>query len=286
MSKPEVAEWAENELARIIEEYRLDLLRVDHNVSFRDYFTMADAGTGTVECLSIRHHYAVYNMYRNLKRRFPDVIFENCAGGGARTDLGVMKSFNHTWVSDWQRAPRSLTVTNGMTMALPPDRVDRLFAGMGCHEQGSLDLHMRNTMLTHMTLNVIAPNHSEANSVQNEFVRHSVEIYKNFIRPFLPQAKIYHHTPETGLLKDDFCVTEISSPDCRKGAIAAFTMSAAKAQGISIVPKGINIGATYKVTLDNSGASFTASGYELLTGGIPVSIPSSLSSELILYEAV
>lgn len=286
MSRPEVAEWAESELARIITEYKLDLLRVDHNISFRDYFTVGDAGTGVCECLSVRHMNAVYKMYENLKRRFPDVIFENCAGGGGRTDLGMMKYFNHSWVSDWQKAPRSLSVTNGMTMALPPERVDRLFAGMGCHEFGSLDLQMRNTMLTHMSLNVIAPAAAQQNSIQADFVRHSVDIYKNFIRKFLPESKIYHHTPETALLKDDFSVLEISSSDSTKGAIGVFSLTNAKSQSISVIPKGINAGMTYKITLDNSGASFTLSGYELTAQGIPVSIPASLSSELILYEAI
>lgn len=286
MSRPEAARWAEDELARIIKEYKLDLLRVDHNVSFRDYFTMRDAGTGVTECLSMRHHNAVYKMYENLKRRFPEVIFENCAGGGGRTDLGMMKYFNHSWVSDCQRAPRSLTVTNGMTMALPPERVDRLFAGMGCHEHGTIDLQMRNAMLTHMSLNVIAPVSTLQNPVQAEFVRHSVAVYKSFIRPFLPESKIYHHTPEAGLLKDDFYVLEISSPDCRKGAIAVFTLPGAGSQRLDVIPKGINAGMSYKITLDNSGASYIVRGNELLSAGIAASIPSSMSSELILYEAV
>ncbi len=283
MSNPEVAEWAEKELARIITEYKLDLLRVDHNISHRDYFSIRDTD-GIPECVSVKHINAVYKMYENLKKRFPDVIFENCAGGGARTDLGMMKNFNHTWVSDCQRAPHSVMITNGMTLALPPERVDRLFAGMGCHEHGSLDFHMRNTMLTHMTLNVIAPAGAQINRVQADFVRHSVDIYKNFIRDFLPEAKIYHHTPEAAHKPEDGCILEIASPDCRKGAIGIFSLSDEKTD-FTVVPKGINAGMNYKITLDNSGAEFTVSGYELMTNGIKIKIPSALSSELILFEA-
>ncbi len=282
MSIPEAAEWAENELARIISEYNLDLLRVDHNVSFRDYFTF-----NVGECTSIRHHQAVYGMYQRLKRRFPEVIFENCAGGGARTDLGMMKNFNHTWVSDCQRAPRSVTITNGMTIALPPERVDRLFAGMGCHEQGSFDLHMRNTMLTHMSLNVISPKTAQINPVQMKFIRHSTDIYKNFIREFLPHAKTYHHTPETAKsLEEGFSALEIASPDGKKAAIAAFTLADSKADSFTLIPRGIMQSIKYKVTLDNSGAVYTASGYELILNGISIRIPASLSSELILIEAL
>ena len=183
LTQPDAAAWAEEELARIITEYGLDLLRVDYNVSHRSYFLRRDTGAGVPECLQLRQFAAVYKMYANLRRRFPHVIFENCAGGGGRTDLGMMAAFNHTWVSDWQKLPRAALITNGMTMALPPERVDRLFAGMGGHAFGSLDAQMRNTMLTHMTLNVIAPADAEPNEAQMAFVKHSVALYKSFIRP-------------------------------------------------------------------------------------------------------
>lgn len=284
---PEAAKWAENELARVIEEYKLDLLRVDNNISFRDYFGMRDTGSGIKECVSLKHFNAVYKMYGNLKKRFPNVIFENCAGGGGRTDLGLMKCFNHSWVSDCQRAPQSVLITNSMTMALPPERVDRLFAGMGCHETGTLDLHMRNTMLTHMSLNVISPRDAKINTQQMEFVRHSVELYKNFIRPIIPTANIYHHTPETNqILKNGHCVLEIASPDGDKGAVGVFNLALADCKPYTVIPKGIKADKKYKLTLDNSRVSFAVSGYELMTNGIKINIPSSLNSELALYEEV
>ncbi len=287
LTLPHVAQWAEDELARVIEEYKIDILRVDHNFSFNDYFAVRDLGTDIKECLSIRRFKAVYRMYENLKKRFPDVIFENCAGGGGRTDLGIMKYFNHTWVSDCQRAPRSVVITNGMTLALPPERVDRLSSGMGCHESGSLDFQMRNTMLTHMTLNTIAPAEAQLNPIQMEFVKHCTDIHKNFIRKFLPVSKIYHHTPETKeMYKKGYCAIEVSSPDKQQGAIGVFTMANTSKSDYIIAPKGIDEGVTYEVMLDNSGSKFIINGYELKAKGIPVSISTSLSSELILYKAL
>lgn len=277
-SIPEAAEWAENELARIITEYKLDLLRVDHNVDYTEYFGMRNG-----ECVSIRHINAVYKMYESLKKRFPNVIFENCAGGGGRTDLGIMKYFNHSWVSDNQCAPYSVQITNGMTMALPPEKVDRLFAGMGCHSYGSFDLQMRNCMLGHISLNVISPADAEINTEQMDFIRHSIDIYKNFIRPFLSKSKIYHHTPD--VKKDEFSITEIASPDSSRGAIAVFALSGVNGK-INICAKGANQSKQYKVTLDNDGSVFTLSGRELRQSGITLDIPSAMSSELVLYEEI
>lgn len=280
----EVTDWAEIELARMLSEYDVDVLRVDNNLNCKQYFTVGDTGTGIKECHSFKRTENVYKMYENLRKRFPDMIFENCAGGGGRTDLGMMKHFNHTWVSDWQKAPRSVIVTNGMTMALPPERVDRLFAGMGGHRFGSLDLQMRNTMLTHLTLNVINPADAKINDVQMEFVRHSVEVYKNFIRDIIPQSKVYHHVPETD--RNSFTALEISTQNGEKGALAAYTLSLAKKENFVIIPRGIDPAFTYKVTLDNSRTCFTASGYDLMTKGITLKIPTSMSSELVLYEAI
>lgn len=282
-TNPEVTQWAENELVRMIEEYDVDVLRVDNNLDCRQYFTVGDTGTGISECHSLKRTENVYKMYENLRRRFPDMIFENCAGGGGRTDLGMMKYFNHTWVSDWQKAPRSVVVTNGMTMALPPERVDRLFAGMGGHRFGSLDLQMRNTMLTHLTLNVINPADAKINDVQMEFVRHSVDLYKNFIRDILPESRVFHHVPETD--RNSFTALEIASPDGREGALAAYTLSMSKEESFTVVPKGINPAFNYKVTLDNTRTEFKVSGYDLMTKGVKINIPASMSSELVLLNA-
>ncbi|MBR2876755.1 MAG: alpha-galactosidase [Clostridia bacterium] len=281
----EAANWCESELERVITEYKLDLLRVDYNTSYSDYFNMRDTGTGTKECLTIKHFNRVYKMYENLKKKFPDVIFENCAGGGGRCDLGQMKYFNHTWVSDCQRAPKSIYITNGMTMCLPPERVDRLFAGMGCHEHGSIDLQMRNTMLTHMSLNVIAPMNTTINENLMEFVKHSTDVYKNFIRPILPTSLIYHHTPETNnASKNGFSVLEIASPEKTKGAIAVFSTEGNNENTITIIPKGASVAKNYRVTLDNDRDSFTVSGYDIVNNGITISVNSAMSSELILFE--
>ncbi len=284
LSIPEVAEWTESELSRIITEYELDLLRVDHNVDFTEYFAMRDTDCGRKECVNIRHTDAVYRMYENLKKRFPNVIFENCAGGGGRTDLGIMRYFNHSWVSDWQKAPRSVTITNGMTMALPPERVDRLFAGMGCHTTGSFDLHIRNTMLGHISLNVISPAGAEINEAQMDFIRHSTDIYKNFIRPFLHKSKIYHHTED--LTKANCSILEIAAPDKSKGAATVTALCNSGTLETIVKLKGIDYSKNYKVTLDNERESFILSGRELKTNGIIIEIPSSLSSQLILYEEI
>lgn len=283
----EAAKRVEEELARFIEEYKIDLLRIDYNTDYKEYFNLRDTGTGVKECLSIRHFKEVYRIYSNLKARFPDVIFENCAGGGGRTDLEMMKAFNHTWVSDNQCAPLSVMITNGMTVALPPERVDRLFAGMNGHKFGSFDLQMRNAMLTHMSVNVISPVTAPMNEVQLRFVKHSIGLYKDFIRPFMPTAKTFHHTPDAAdTFESGYSALEIASPDGERGVLAVFNLCSTNETVRKIRLKGADASKTYEVTLDNNSETFNVSGRELKYEGVNVYIPSSLSSELVLYKEI
>ncbi len=287
LTVPEVGQRVENELARMIEEYGIDLLRIDYNTDHKEYFNVRDTGTGVAECLTMRHFKEVYRIYEKLKKRFPEVIFENCAGGGGRTDLGMMKNFNHTWVSDNQCAPLSVMITNGMTIALPPERVDRLFAGMNSHKFGSLDLQMRNTMLTHMSINVISPVTAPMNEAQLEFVKHSIGIYKDFIRPFLSEAKTFHHTPDVAKsFTEGLSVLEIAAPDSSRGAMAVFNLGGTNETYRKIHLKGADASKNYEVTLDNNNEKLVVSGRELKYEGITVYVPASLSSELVLYKSL
>ncbi len=285
MTNPEAAAWAEEEVARCIGEYGMDLLRIDYNLSSRSYFHCIETD-GISENASLRHFAAVYAMYERLKKRFPDVVFENCAGGGGRTDVGLLRYFSHSWVSDRQIAPRSFMITNGMTMAIPPERVDRLVAGMGCHTAGTLDYHMRNAMFGHVSLNVLSPREAAMNDDAFGFIEREVKIYKDFIRPYICDSLIFHHNESTDAMKRGaMAVIELAAKDGSRDTVGVFSAADPKQNETVVVPRGLDAGKTYRVTLDNSGASYGAKGSDLIRDGLRVRIPSGMSSELILLEA-
>ena len=67
-----------------------------------------------------RHVENLYAMFDHLRQQFPKVIFQNCAGGGGRLDLGILHRFDNTELSDWMREPRGVKILNGMTWLLAP----------------------------------------------------------------------------------------------------------------------------------------------------------------------
>lgn len=290
MSNPEAVAWVEEEIVRVITENQVDLFRLDYNIGAHEIFCEdADGGCNTLE-----YYENVYAMYERLKKRLPNVYFENCAGGGARTDLGMMKSFTHTWVSDHQIAPRSFAITNGMTMVLPPEYVDRLVSGMSCHTRGALDFQVRQTIFGKPTCNSFNPFDSEMNEGMIAFVRHTYDIYKNFIRPYIEDTVMYHHTPEIyGVHPNGNGIIERASEDRTRSVIGVFRLAnTADKEDITVYPRGIDPSGKYRVIYDNAvlaGGNCNGSivdGFTLVNEGIRVRLADSLTSELILIERV
>ena len=284
LTREDAVRFVIDEISRVIEENELDLFRLDYNVDTRELFYLHSDGSG--ENASVKHAEAVYRIWKTVTEKYPEVIFENCASGGGRVDAGLTRFFHHTWVSDDQVPPLSRVITNGMSLVMPPERMDRLVAGMWSHELGSLDYHMRNAMTGHISMNVLSGREPVWNPEQLGFIRHSIEVYKGFIRPFLPTSFIYHHT----LTEEEYrtgtpSVIEVASRDRDRAAITVLTSPLQGDGNITVRPRGIDPKGTYRVTLDNSGATWTVTGYELLSRGIPVYLPSALTSELILIEA-
>ncbi len=294
MAIPEASAWAEAELSRVIEEYGLDLFRLDYNVCV-DRIRCRYEGEHGTESNFVRYYQNAYAMYERLKKKFPNVVFENCAGGGMRTDIAFVRNFDHTWVSDHNEAPRSVAVTNGMTMVLPPERVDRLCSGMNCHKWGSIEFQVRNTIFGRPTTNDYNCVGSEFNPQQLETVKRTFDIYKKHIRPYIPESKIFHHTPELVNVKGTAwgvadrphgtAIIERASGDGAHGVIGIFNLADAKENVHTVFPRGMDTARNYRVTFDNSGAVLRLSGAEMLQFGIRVSLSGSISSELVIYEA-
>jgi len=285
---PEAADWLGRTIGGLIEGHKLEFSRLDYNVG------NIGAGSQTIRSGYVengywRYYEALYGMYARLRVRFPRVVFENCASGGARTDVGMIRPFNHTWVTDWQIAPRSFSITNGMTMALPPERIDRLGGGMGqwLHRTGELEFHNRLALFVHQTVGWTHMLGTVPNPIQIERIRHATDIYKQFVRPYHRSSRIYHHTPEVkGFDPCGWGVLELASSDRTKSMIGLFRLSDPAEETYGLRLRGISRSGKYRVTFDNSGDTIEMDGVSLVQQGLLIRLEAPLTSELLLVEAL
>lgn len=285
LTRPEVAAWMEEQICRVIDTHELDFFRLDHN-------THPGPGIrcerdGFVENGYWRYYEALYGVYERLRAKYPNVIFENCAGGGGRTDLGMVRRFSHTWVTDWQIAPRSFTITNGMTMALPPEHVDRLIGGQSGHQTADFDFQSRLLLFVRPTFGFLHRLGSDWSPLMLTRVRRWAVLYRDFVRPFMSTGRIYHHTPEVkGMDPQGWGVLELASADRTRGMCGLFQLSAPTQPEYLLRLRGLDASKRYRVTWDNSGQVSEIDGFVLMKQGISVRLDGALTSELLLFEAL
>jgi alpha-galactosidase len=80
----------------------------------------------------------VYELYRRLTTRFPDVLFESCAGGGGRFDPGLLAYAPQTWTSDDTDAIERLAIQWGASLVYPPSSVAAHVSAVPNHQTGRL----------------------------------------------------------------------------------------------------------------------------------------------------
>ncbi len=285
LTNPEAARWMENQIIRVIEENQLDFFKLDWNTEPR--VGIKTTREGFIENGYWRYYEAVNKVYDRLRARFPNVIFENCAGGGGRTDIGMVKWFGHTLDSDWQIAPRSFMAFNGMTMALPPEYLNGIIGGVSGFTRADFDFQSRLHLFATSTFGFLYPLGSQPNPLLMQRTKRWVDLYKNFVRPFMSTSRIYHHTPEvTGLDPHGWGVLELASEDRTRGICGLFQLSAPTEPEYHLRLRGLDVSRRYRVTFDNSGETAEVDGFTLMKQGIMVRLEGALTSELLLFEAL
>ena len=67
-----------------------------------------------------RYVLGLYDVLERITGRFPHILFENCASGGARFDPAMMCFFSQNWASDNTDAVSRLKIQHGASMVYPP----------------------------------------------------------------------------------------------------------------------------------------------------------------------
>jgi alpha-galactosidase len=286
LAKPDVLAYVEGHIFRLIERYKLDMFRLDYNLdAWQGGFNPRD---GRLENTLWRHVEGMHAIFDKVRQRYPNLQLENCSSGGGRTDLGMVSRFTTTWISDWMRMPRTVRILNGMTLALPPEFVNRLFGV--CMEgsyRGNLETQLQVIVLGHPAISGVTPTLAEADPEMLEVVKKYVGLYKNFIRPFHHEARVYHHTPVIGGGDaSGWCALEYVAADRRRAVAGVFRLVNAREDTFPLRFRGLDPAQRYRVTTEPGGLTAVADGLTLCEQGLTIRLDTALTSRLLLCEAV
>ena len=112
MTRQEVVDYLFEHMSAIIKQTKLDYIKWDMN---RNITEMYGAKLPADQQLEFPHRYilGVYQLYARLTEAFPKVLFESCASGGGRFDLGMMYYAPQAWCSDDTDAVERIKIQDG-----------------------------------------------------------------------------------------------------------------------------------------------------------------------------
>lgn len=120
LSRDDVLEFCWNALDKMIGDYDLDYVKWDMNT----YISETGTELGDFRIRYIRN---LYELWRRMNEKYPNVLYENCAAGGGRADYGMAPYCDRTNRSDNADPIDVLKLHEGFSMIFLP----RLAGGAG-----------------------------------------------------------------------------------------------------------------------------------------------------------
>ena len=118
LSRPEVVDYTYNQVRSVLKSANIEYLKWDMNRQLTDIgsYMLDKESQGE---LFHRYVLGVYEMQERLVTEFPNLLLENCSGGGARFDPGILYYGPQIWCSDDADAIERLKIQQGTALIYP-----------------------------------------------------------------------------------------------------------------------------------------------------------------------
>lgn len=118
LTRREIQDHIIAEMTRVFNEGHVDYVKWDMNRIFSDRYSPSLSADRQGE-FGHRYVLGLYRVLRTLTERFPKVLFEGCASGGNRFDLGMLTYFPQIWASDDTDAICRVDIQRGYSYGYP-----------------------------------------------------------------------------------------------------------------------------------------------------------------------
>ncbi len=116
--QPEVRAYIVEAMCKIFSTPGINYVKWDMNRNFSDVFSRALPKERQGEVFH-RYILGLYDILQELMEQFPDILFEGCASGGNRFDLGMLCYFPQIWASDNTDAFTRMRMMENYSYAYP-----------------------------------------------------------------------------------------------------------------------------------------------------------------------
>ena len=133
LANPEAVRFVIEKMSEVFSQSGADYVKWDMNRIFSDVYSPCLPPQRQGETAH-RYICGLYQIMAELTRRFPAVLFEGCASGGNRFDLGILCYFPQIWASDNTDALSRAVIQEGYSYGYPQSCVAAHVAASPNHQ--------------------------------------------------------------------------------------------------------------------------------------------------------
>lgn len=266
-SKEEVIDYIYNMMEKVLTEGKISYVKWDMNRCMSEVFSQnMDASYQG----KVMHRYilGVYKLYDKLIKKFPNILFESCASGGARFDPGLLYYAPQCWASDNTDAIERLKIQYGTTMVYPLSSIGAHVSAIPNHQM------LRNTPIdTRANVAYFGTfgyelDLNKLSSVEKEKVSNQIKFMKKY-RELILNGTFYRlESPFEG----NTTAWMVISKDKKEALVGYYrTLQLVNSSYKKIKLKGLDENLKYSVSINNN----EVYGDELMNFGLIVSDESS-----------
>ncbi len=133
LANPAVQDFLIEKMTEVFSSAAISYVKWDMNRIFSDVYSPYLSSQRQGETAH-RYILGLYRIMRTLTERFPKILFEGCASGGNRFDLGILRYFPQIWGSDNTDAICRATIQEGYSYGYPQSCVGAHFSASPNHQ--------------------------------------------------------------------------------------------------------------------------------------------------------
>jgi alpha-galactosidase len=251
LARTDVCEYLFESMDTLARESNLDYLKLDMN----RYFTMPgweNPPHEGAQSIWVKYVHNLYSIFERLRKKYPDLMLENCAAGNGRADWGMNRMFSRVNRSDNQDSLDVLKLHEGFSYIHLPK-----YAGGGAHISDFAGLvNLRNIPMYFKAFSgmlgslAIGKHPDDLSKEEYEELKAYVQMYK-ILRQTTQNGNFYRLS---SLHEQPVAEFEYVSKDQKSAVIFIFSNQLQFANRIApLRPRGLNPDYIYDLTIYGDG---------------------------------
>lgn len=184
---PDVRKYCMDVVDRLIKEYGVEFFKIDYNVTTG---LGSDINSDSLGDAMLEHYRCLYQWYKEIYEKYPELVIENCGSGAQRMDYGILELHSLQSTSDQTDYISNSYIAANVASAVTPEQ-----AGMWVYpyedDAEHVIYNMVNGMLLRPYVSGLVWNISDSNF---DLMKEGISVYKTIrdelkhMVPFFPMG--------------------------------------------------------------------------------------------------